>query len=628
MLPNRVNPTRSTPHDSASTALTSPDGPLASAASQWVSDTYRPPRDALARTESDVERDGDGRDDADDSRVTPDLMRIAVVAGLGGLLFGFDTGVVSGALVSIGTALSPNHDEPLTTSQESWLVTSALFGALAASLVAGRLADRVGRKKTIVAAAVLFALGAAEMAAAQVYKEVILGRVFVGLAVGLASCVLPTYLAELSPPKYRGRLVASLVVLITGGQVVAYVVDALFVHVEKGWRFMFGFGIVPAVFQLVFSFALPESPRFLQRRGRTAQARSVVARLNPTWSPNRVQKELDSITGEAGYRERDRGVREESDSGSFLARIAGRIKGLRRVDWQEKRAQLGAKREEIVALVWDDRANRRALAVACGLQFWQQATGFNCLMYYSTKIIQQTHLSKPATFALLIALSNFACTIVALRLIDHAGRRQLLLRGLVGMLAGMVVLSVSFAFVPLEPSASQTARAGPAAVFALSGMVVFCCSYALSLGNVPWVVQSEVFNQDLKALGTSSATGVNWFANVFVSGTFLHISQGIGPSGAFGVFAGICAAAWVFTFLYLPETKGLSLEQVRAVFERATAKDGQTRTAGAASRQADEGEAERLVVGDGAGYHVVGGDEDDAEDDEHGQDSEMSAHRQ
>lgn len=179
----------------------------------------------------------------------------------------------------------------------------------------------------------------------------------VGIGVGLASAVLPTYLAECSPAKYRGRIVASLVVLITGGQVVAYVVDAAFYSLDKGWRFMFGLGAVPAILQLVLSFSLPESPRYLILHGRIAPARATLRAIYPQSSSEAIQRRIDKIQVEV------------QDIGEEGLLSLGRRAGLARV------------KEGLMAKLWNDRANRRALILACGLQWFQQATGFNCLMY-------------------------------------------------------------------------------------------------------------------------------------------------------------------------------------------------------------------------------------------------------
>ncbi|CDR36107.1 hypothetical protein NBRC10512_004988 [Rhodotorula toruloides] len=542
----------------------------------------------------------DGLEDVDEEsegRLTPALIRIAGVAGLGGLLFGFDTGVVSGALVAIGTDLG---GRALTLGEETGIVTSALYGALAGSLFASRAADFWGRKPVIVAAAVLFALGALEQAAAQVYKEVILGRVLIGIGVGLSSMTLPIYLAEISPAKFRGRIVASLVVLITGGQVLAYIVDAIFYPVTKGWRWMFGFGAVPAVVQLLLSFSLPESPRFQLRHDRVASARKTIRQLNPTLSHAAVQRRIESIQAEVqGAKESDRA--DEAREGGVPLNLARWKKWLQEVRNDIQEGRLGR--------LWRDRVSRRTLLVAAGLQFFQQATGFNTLMYYSAKIIQLSGLGQPVAFAIVVALSNFLSTIVALRLIDRMGRRALLLRTLIGMIFGMSLLAFSFVFIHLKADdAVQEAAAGqsgpsPWAFVAILAMCIFCVSYALGIGNCAWVVQSEVFNQDQRAVGNGIATAVNWSANLLISSTFLHLASAITPAGTFALYSLISLAGWIFTWRYLPETKGLSLDEVRELFEREVGVDGMA----AAPSGPTDGEA---------AYHVVGEETSEEEEEE------------
>lgn len=397
---------------------------------------------------------------------------------------------------------------------------------------------------------------------------------------------------------------------------VAYVVDALCLHFmsQQPWRWMFGFGILPAVLQLVLSFSLPESPRYLFRKGKNARGRQVVKRLNPTWTPGRVQKEVEKLMAEvgnpSGSQSRERLNTEREGSHDWHQRWRYKVSGVRRIDWKEKKIQWSRRRDQYTQLVWSDRGNRKALIVACGLQLFQQTTGFNCLMYYSTKVIQQTHLSSPATFALLIAISNFFCTLLALRIVDRTGRRTLLLRGLVGMTIGMVVLSISFGFIsdsaPLNVEGEVgEPRAGAAAVVSLIGMTGFCCAYALSLGNVPWIVQAEVFVPELKAVGTGLATSVNWAGNILVSATFLHVSEGIGPSGAFALFGGICAVGFFFTYLLLPETKGLSLGEIRHLFENHSARGTEVGPKGSETEETGR---------DGGGYHVIAEDGDTGDD--------------
>ncbi|GAA5860970.1 hypothetical protein JCM3774_003207 [Rhodotorula dairenensis] len=554
-------------------------------------------RDTLPELE---DREPEGTDDA--SEMTPELIRASAVAGLGGLLFGYDTGVTSSALLAIGTALGGRE---LTLGEQTGIVVSALWGALLGSLVTGRIADIWGRKPVIVAAAVLFILGALEQAAAQFFKEVILGRVLVGIAVGLSSMILPIYLAEIAPSKFRGRVVASMVVLITGGQVLAYVVGASFFHVTKGWRWMFGLGAVPAITQVLLSFSLPESPRYHLRKGRIVTAQKTLQRLNPSWSPETVQARLQALRVEVQAREAPRAS--PPDPQRLLAGWRQKV-----LNWRPSLLRDGK-----LELLWKDRANRRALLVACGLQFFQQATGFNTLMYYAAKIIHQTGLGQPAAFAVFIAVSNFVSTIIALRLIDRVGRRALLLRTLLGMVGGMALLSFAFLFIRIAPPPTMLGdpvdeAPGPSpwafvAVFAMCG---FCVSYALGLGNVAWVVQSEVFNQELRAFGNSLATAVNWTANLLVSSTFLHLSHAATPAGAFGIYATVAGLAWLFTWSFLPETKGLTLEEVRAVFEREV---GMAPTVSAGDVPRGGGRTDLDVR---AGYHVIGHEEDEDEEGE------------
>lgn len=322
------------------------------------------------------------------------------------------------------------------------------------SLVEDRLTRP--RLQVILLAAVLFALGAIEQAAADNVQMMVLGRGIVGLGVGLASMVTPVYIAELSPPKFRGRLVGLIIVLITLGQVVAYIIDAVFFSVKSGWRYMSIAGAVPAIAQLALGFSLPESPRYLIGKGRMDAARTVLAMLNPKISMEGVEKKVEAI---------QLGLRKESD----VTLAVGKGRGV----------------GEILRILWNTKAHRRALIVACTLQFYQQSTGFNGIMYFSQKLLSQMGFARPSSAAISIAASNFVCTLVALRLIDRIGRRDLLLKSLVGMATGLFLIGLTFLFIPRrnEDDVSQ-AKAGPAAYLSIVSMVIFSCSYALGLGNV------------------------------------------------------------------------------------------------------------------------------------------------
>lgn len=226
------------------------------------------------------------------------------------------------------------------------------LGALLGAILASWSSDRFGRKTTIIAAAILFTLGAIEQAAAQIVKELVLGRVIVGLGVGLASMVTPVYLAELTPSVFRGRIVSLLTVMITFGQVVAYVVGASLFSLESGWRFMLLSGAVPSIAQLVLSFAMPDSPRWQVQKGRYEEAKRTLARIYPSSDDAGLQAKVDSIE-----------------------------RTLQTVDKQT--LHLGASRtaaRTLVDALWRDLPTRRALVVACALQAIQQLTGFNALM--------------------------------------------------------------------------------------------------------------------------------------------------------------------------------------------------------------------------------------------------------
>ncbi|GAA97708.1 uncharacterized protein L969DRAFT_91119 [Mixia osmundae IAM 14324] len=463
------------------------------------------------------------------------MLRLAVVAGTGGLLFGIDTGIIASVLVTIGDDLG----QELSEGQQEMIVSATIFGAILGSLAAGLLSDWMGRKKTVLLASVFFTIGSLEQAASQVVKELVLGRVIVGLGVGIASMVIPVYFAELAPARFRGRLVSALVVLITGGQVLAYVIGAAFANVQHGWRWMLGLSAVPPILQLIMSFSLPETPRYLLKIGQLARVRQVLASVYPALTEDDVQAKVDAM-------------RLAMDS--------------------ESREKPGTR--EAFKRLWSDLANRRALIVAIGLQFFQQATGFNTLLYYSAVLLKSAGFDKPAAMAIFIALSNWICTMIALRLIDRVGRRTMLLRTLASMTAGAALLAFSFIFINTHQAVDLQAKGASAwAYLALIGMIWFCASYALGLGNIPWLVQSEIFAYDVRALANSLATATNWIANFVVASTFLHLTAAISPAGAFFLFGLLTICALIFVYLLLPETRGLDLESCRRLFDSSSTAD-------------------------------------------------------
>ncbi|KAJ2369377.1 hypothetical protein H4S01_001043 [Coemansia sp. RSA 2610] len=486
---------------------------------------------------------------------------------IGGLLFGYDTGVVSGALVVI------KDEWDLSSTQQEFIVGGTTLGAIAGGLFSGYFADRWGRRVITFLASLVFILGALIMTFAKDYAVLIGGRVVVGLAVGAASMVVPIYIGELAPKEFCGRLVTLNVLAITGGQLIAYLVSWGLTDVHNGWRWMFGISAFPAAVQLCCLPWLPESPRVLVQRGQDDRARSILRRVYGAKVPeSTVDDELDSI---------HRSMRNEN---------ATSYRDLLRA------------------------VNLKPLIVACMLQLMQQFSGFNTAMYYSATILKMAGFpsTKSATqFSIAIAATNMLMTIVAISIIDRFGRRKLLLISFVGMIVGLILLGVAFIFIVglvkitkdtcgeyvkcgacalddrcnWSPGASicalksstlysdltdncesQTSRDKAGTWLALASLIFYVALYAVGLGNVPWLVQSEIFAQGIRSKAGSIATATNWVCNFIISVTFLTMTLHITASGTFWLYAGILLLGLVFVFFMVPETKGLKLEDVQRLF--------------------------------------------------------------
>ncbi|EIW79528.1 sugar transporter [Coniophora puteana RWD-64-598 SS2] len=488
---------------------------------------------------------------------------IGVVAccSISGLLFGYDTGVISGALVSIGGDLGPAE---LSDGQKEFITSSTTLGALLGGLAAGALSDITGRRPVLGLADVLFIGGAIGQAVCHTVWSMIGCRLLVGLGVGLASCIAPLYIQELAPTRLRGRLVVLNVVLITLGQVIAYGIDAGFENVPHGWRWMVGLGAVPAGIQAALVLILPESPRILVRRGDIEDAHKVLGKIYKGAKAEQVELKLRVLRA---------AVQQSIDianSTTFLERIRSMI---------------------------SVPVNRRALIVACGLQAYQQLCGFNTLMYYSASLFAEIGFDQPTAVGLIVAGTNFLFTLIALRWIDVIGRRRIMLWSAPGMVVGLVVASIAFHFMTRNTGGQLVSgshyETGWSAVVLLS-MIVFVASYATGLGNVPWQ-QGELFSLEVRGIGTSLATATNWGANLLIGSTYLSLMARITPAGAFGFYAGLCFLGWVFCVGFFPETAGLSLEEVQVVFRNGFGikESRRLREEKRAFRIKDEAEAEK-----------------------------------
>lgn len=436
------------------------------------------------------------------------VLGITIVVGLGGFLFGYDSGVISGALPFI------TSDFHLSALASGFVVSSILVGAMIGALGSGRLADRFGRRTVIIAAAFAFVLGAVLAGAAPSVGPLVVARLVLGLGIGAASALVPVFIAEVAPPASRGRLVAVNQLLITIGIVAAYAVGYAFTD-SQNWRAMFLVGIIPAVGLGVGMLFMPESPRWLLSRGQEHRARAVLARVRPADS---VDDELDEIRQVAPDHR-------------------GRLRDLAR------------------------RWMAPALLAGIGLQVLGQATGVNTVIYYAPTIFGHAGLGASAAILATVGIGivNMVMTIVGMSLVDRIGRRWLLMSGVAIMTLALVALALTVGIAGLSEATG---------VIAFICIAVYIAAVAASLDVVVFIIPSEIYPLRVRGTAMSVTLFANWGMNFVVSLTFLSLLQALGVSGTFWVYAVLCAMLVVFTARFIPETRGRSLEEIEENLHR------------------------------------------------------------
>jgi sugar porter (SP) family MFS transporter len=427
----------------------------------------------------------------------------AAITALGGLLFGYDTGVVSGALLFV------KKDFGGLSSFQQELVTSLLLvGAAIGALMAGRVADRIGRRPTVMITALVFIVGVLLAALTPTYPVLLIARVVIGLAVGAASAIVPLYIGEIVPPRVRGGLVSLNQLAITTGILVSYLID-YGLSSSGNWRLMFGLAVIPAAALLAGMSFQRESPHWLIRQGREDEARAV--------------------------------LRELRGAGDIEAEIT---------EVREVSQRQGGTRELL------SRNVRPLLYVGVLLAVFQQITGINTVIYYAPSLLQDAGFGNSA--ALLANVVNGAVnvgmTIVAVWLLDRAGRRPLLLAGTVGMAAGMVITALAFL------GGSQLT--GTLAIVAVLGLLVYTGSFAIGLGPVFWLLIAEIYPLKIRGAAMSVASMANWAANFLVTVSFLTLLNAISGVGVFFLFGFLTLVALAYFWRRVPETKGRSLQQI------------------------------------------------------------------
>jgi sugar porter (SP) family MFS transporter len=450
-------------------------------------------------------------------RLTPWMIGVGIVTFLAGLLFGYDQGVISGALPLLkeDLDLSTFESEIIT----SWVTLGALFGAL----VAGGTADRVGRRWTAVGAGVLFAVGALIEAVSPGAGLLTVGRVITGLGVGFASVVAPLYAAEMSPKRLRGRFVSAYQLAITVGIFLAYLADDALTGSDR-WRLMFGLAVIPGVALVVGFLVMPESARWLLKMGRRDDAKASLVKVD---GPDVADAELATLEGD---------IQAEAKEGE--------------ASWGE---------------VFSPTL-RRALWVGVGLATLQQVTGINAIIYYANEIFAEAGFTtaeqqaKATLYA--VGAVNVLATFIAVAWVDRFGRRPLLLTGLVGMTVSLAAVGMSFAALENQPEGGTTSTT-VGGIVTVVALVVFIASFAFSMGPIVWTLISEIYPNRVRGRAISVATAVNWLAAFLVAQFFLSIVDAIGESTTFFLFAALCVVSFVFVWRLVPETKGRSLEEIQ-----------------------------------------------------------------
>ncbi len=452
------------------------------------------------------------------------LTGVCTVAALGGMLFGFDTAVISGAIGLLKTQFG------LSELMEGWVVSSALLGCITGAMAAGTLSDRFGRKRLMIMAAGLFLVSALASAVPPTPNVLIVARLVGGLGVGFASMLAPLYISEISPPYLRGRMVAMYQFAITVGVLAAYFSNALLLHLSKNysglydqrtlrwlfvdemWRGMFGAEVLPAAMFLLLLLFVPESPRWLTKQRREDEAMDILARVG---GRETAALEMDEIRDTISH-----------ESGSV---------------WQLFQPGM-----------------RIALLIGVMLPIFSQISGINAIIYYGPKIFETAglQLSDALGGAVIIGIVNTAFTLLTLWKIDSLGRKPILQIGTIGAVASLAMIGLLF-------------HNGAAEGGWLLGMITcYIACFAIGLGPIPWVIMSEIFPTRVRGRAMSFGVFAIWATCALVSQTFPWLLKNLGPAGCFWLYASLCAPSILFVWLVVPETKGKTLEEIEKSWTR------------------------------------------------------------
>ena len=430
---------------------------------------------------------------------------IALLAALGGFLFGYDTGIIGQALPFLSKDMHPS------TVESSWIVAVLLIGAMVGAAASGYLSEAISRKWTKCISGCVYVVGALAAAFAQGVVWLVVARFVLGLSVGTASFVAPEYISEQTPPRVRGGTVTFNQLMVTLGILLAYIAGYGLRDVAGNWRWMFGIAAIPGAALAISMVFVPHSPRWLVNKGRIDQAREVLRRTRTSEAD--VEAELDQIR-DVATSERDWSIRDL---------FRGRVRAL--------------------------------MLIGIGLAVFQQFVGVNTVIYFASTIIKYVGFStnQSVMLAVMVGLTNFVFTIVAVLILDRVGRRALLITGTVILTVALAVLGAYFQFHAFSQSASWVG---------IVCVIVYIVGFAIGLGPVFWLMISEIYPLAFRSHAMAIATICNWAANFLVSFYFLQETQAIGRGPTFWIYAAIAIAAIVFFRAKVPETKNRSLEEI------------------------------------------------------------------
>lgn len=432
---------------------------------------------------------------------------ITAVAALGGFLFGYDTAVIAGAIGFLETKFE------LTPAMTGWAASSAIWGCVIGSMCAGYMSDKYGRKKTLIITAVLFAVSSIGSAIAMDLTQFVLSRILGGIGIGAASMLSPLYISEIAPAEKRGMFVTLYQLAIVIGINIIYFINMMIAgsgteqwNVDFGWRYMLGSGTIPSILFLAALFLVPESPRWLALQGKEEEALKI---LEKTSGKEEAQRALHEIK-----------LSSRAETGKLKDLFAPGL--------------------------------RTAMIIGLMLALFSQITGINAIIYYAPEIFKKVGFGTDSALlqTVIIGLTNTLFTFVAINFIDKAGRRKLLLWGVLGMFLCLMGVGTVFHF---------QVSSGPLLLLFILG---FCACFASSLGAVPWVIISEIFPNKLRSLAMSISILVLWIGVVLITQLFPILINEAGGAVTFWIFGINAFILLIFTYKWIPETKGKTLEEI------------------------------------------------------------------